>query len=252
MEKLIKEHTISNYECDRNETIKIISIFHLLQDMADVHAEKLNIGYTFYKQNHLAWVGRAYHIKIFSLPKIFDKVILETWPCERTALIATREFSIKDVKGNVLIVASSQWAMIDTTKMKPIKFDSFKLTYDVLPQRALESKFAKIQSPQKADYEKQIQIREDDIDSNGHVNNCVYPMWAMEMFDEQFKKNFILNEMEINFKKPVFKQDNIIVAQVQNNSETDFTIRIGTPEKESALIKATFKKRDIESRRIDL
>lgn len=241
MEKLIKEHTISNYECDRNENIKIISIFHLLQDMADAHAEKLNVGYTFYKQNHLAWVGRAYHIKIFSLPKIFDKIILETWPCERTALLATREFLIKDLQGNTLIAASSQWAMIDTIKMRPIKFDSFNLTYDVLPQRALDTDFVKIHSPQQTDLEKQIQIREDDIDSNGHVNNCVYPMWTMETFDEQFKKDFVLDEMEINFKKPVFKQDNIITAKVQKNSTTNFTISIGTPEKEAALIKTTFR-----------
>ncbi len=243
MEKLIKEHIISNYECDRNEKIKIISIFHLLQDMADAHAEKLNVGYTFYKQNHLAWVGRSYHIKIFSLPKIFDKIILETWPCSRTALIATREFLIKDITGKILIAASSQWAMIDTVKMRPIKFDSFNLTYDVLSERALNTEFAKIHSPQQINLEKQIQIREDDIDSNGHVNNCVYSMWAMETFSQQFKKDFVLDEMEINFKKPVFIQDNIVTAKIQNNSETDFTISIGTPEKEAALIKAKFQKR---------
>ena len=242
MEKLIKEHTISNYECDRNETIKIISIFHLLQDMADAHAEKLNVGYTFYKQNHLAWVGRAYHIKIFSLPKIFDKIILETWPCDRSALIATREFLIKDTKGNTLVAASSQWAMIDTIKMRPIKFDNYNLTYDVLPERALKSEFVKIQQLQKIDLEKQIQIREDDIDSNGHVNNCVYPMWTMEIFTQQFKQDYILDEMEINFKKPIFIQDNIVTAKVQKNSDTDFTISIGTSEKEAALIKTSFKK----------
>ena len=243
MEKLIKEHTISNYECDRNENIKIISIFHLLQDMADAHAEKLNVGYTFYKQNHLAWVGRAYHIKIFSLPKIFDKIILETWPCLRTALIATREFLIKDTNGNTLVAASSQWAMIDTIKMRPIKFDNYNLTYDVLAERALQSDFAKIQQLQKIDFEKQIQIREDDIDSNGHVNNCVSPMWAMETFEEQFKKDFVLDEMEINFKKPVFKQDDTITAKVQKNYDTDFTVSIGTKEKEAALINIKFRKK---------
>ena len=243
MEKLIKEHTISNYECDRNENIKIISIFHLLQDMADAHAEKLNVGYTFYKQNHLAWVGRAYHIKIYSWPKIFDKIILETWPCLRTALIATREFLIKDTNGNTLVAASSQWAMIDTIKMRPIKFDNYNLTYDVLAERALQSDFAKIQQLQKIDFEKQIQIREDDIDSNGHVNNCVYPMWAMETFEEQFKKDFVLDEMEINFKKPVFKQDDTITAKVQKNYDTDFTVSIGTKEKEAALINIKFRKK---------
>ena len=97
-----------------------------------------------------------------------------------------------------------------------------------------------IQQLQKIDFEKQIQIREDDIDSNGHVNNCVYPMWAMETFNEQFKKDFVLDEMEINFKKPIFKQDNIITAKIQKNTDTDFTISIGTTEKEAALVKTKF------------
>ena len=243
MEKLIKHHKISNYECDRNGNLKTISIFHLLQDMADAHAEKLNVGYTFYKQHKLAWVGRAYHIKIFSLPKIFDNVILETWPCGRSALIATRDFFIKDEKENILVAASSQWAMIDTTKMRPIKFDDFNMTYDTLPERALDSQFAKIHGVQKVDREKQIQIREDDIDSNGHVNNCVYPMWAMETFSKEFKENFTLEEMEINFKKPVFIEDNIVTAKIQKDSETDFTVSIGTSEKEAALLKLNFIKK---------
>ena len=49
--------------------------------------------------------------------------------------------------------------------------------------------------------------------------------------------------MEINFKKPVFIQDNIVTAKIQKNSETDFTISIGTPEKEAALVKASFKQK---------
>lgn len=242
MEKLIKNHKITNYECGRNGYLKIIGLFHLLQDMADSHAEKLGVGYTFYKEHKLAWVGRAYHIKIYSLPKNFDDVVLETWPCGRTALIATREFLVKDNKGNILISASSQWAMIDTTRMRPIKFDDFNMTYDILPERALEAEFRKIQQLQRIDSEKQIQIREDDIDSNGHVNNCVYPMWAMETFTKEIKDNFVLEEMEINFKKPVFIEDNIVTAKTQKDSETDFTISIGTAEKEAALLKLCFRR----------
>ncbi|WP_413853737.1 acyl-[acyl-carrier-protein] thioesterase [Candidatus Ruminimicrobium bovinum] len=216
MDKLIRECKISNSQCDINGNIRVISIFHLLQDMADTHAEKLNVGYTFCKEHNLAWVGRAYHLKINYLPKVFDELILETWPCARTPIIAVREFLIKDKTGKILIAASSQWAMIDTIKLRPIKFDSFNLTYDVLPERA--------------------------IDTNGHVNNCIYPMWAMETFTPQFKKDYSLNEMEINFKKPVFIEDNTVTAKVQNNSETDFTISMGTPEKEAALVKILFHK----------
>lgn len=243
MDKFIKEHTVSNYECDKYGNLKIISVFHLLQDMADCHAEILNIGYTFCKQNNTAWIGRAYHIKIKALPKNTDRIILETWPSQKTQIIATREFLIKDINGNVLICASSQWAMIDTIKLRPIRFDKYGLNYDALTDRAVDTDFNKIQQIERVDLQKQIQIRQDDIDTNKHVNNCVYPMWAMETFSSQFKQDFFLDEMEINFKKPTVEEDEFVIAKTQNNSDTNFTISIGTQEKESALIKVNFKKK---------
>lgn len=242
MKKYCQKHIISSYECDKNNNLRIISVFHLLQDMADNHAEKLNIGYTFCKSNNTAWIGRSYHIKINKLPKFTDTIILETWPSEKTQIIATREFLIKDINENILISASSQWAMIDTIKLRPIKFDKYNLNYDVLYYRAIKTNFDKISQIDKIDFQKEIQVRADDIDSNGHVNNCVYPMWAMETFTTQFKQEYFLNEMEINFKKPTFEQDKII-TKTQKNSETNFTISIGTQEKESALIRVNFTKK---------
>ena len=64
---------------------------------------------------------------------------------------------------------------------------------------------------------------------------------GLETFTQQFKQDYILDEMEINFKKPVFIQDDLIISKIQKNSETDFTISIQTTEKESALIKIKFK-----------
>ena len=64
---------------------------------------------------------------------------------------------------------------------------------------------------------------------------------GLETFTQQFKQDYILDEMEINFKKPIFIQDDLITSKVQKNSETDFTISIQTTEKESALIKIKFK-----------
>ena len=50
--------------------------------------------------------------------------------------------------------------------------------------------------------------------------------------------------MAVNyFKKPVFIEDNIVTAKIQKDSETDFTVSIGTSEKEAALLKLNFIKK---------
>ena len=74
MEKYVKEYNLRTYECDKNGYLRIVSLFNLLQDMADSHAADLGLGMEFCLSNGLAWVGANYHIKINRMPKIHENI----------------------------------------------------------------------------------------------------------------------------------------------------------------------------------
>ena len=76
MEKLVKEYTLRTYECDKNGYLRVVTLFNILQDMADSHATILGLGMEFCLSNGLAWVGANYHIKINRMPKIYENMWL--------------------------------------------------------------------------------------------------------------------------------------------------------------------------------
>ena len=201
MEKFIKEYKIRTYECDKNSNLRILTLMNILQDMADSHASDLHLGLEFCLSQGLAWVGSNYHIKINRLPTLHETIKVTTWPSAEKKIGAVRDFVIEDEQGNVIIVASSQWILIDFVRKRPISLKENLPEYTVIPERALETDFPKLPEPERADCQRRFLVRFDDIDINRHVNNAVYPLWATEAVDHDFRDNHVPCELEIAFKK---------------------------------------------------
>ena len=69
-------YEIKSYECDNTLHLKLMSVFNLFQDVADKHAEKMGVGYTFCQQRKIGWVGVNYHIRFYKRPAWREKIIL--------------------------------------------------------------------------------------------------------------------------------------------------------------------------------
>lgn len=209
--KYEKEYTISTYECDKNSNLRLITLFNILQDMADGHAEKLNLGLSWCLENAMAWVGSNYHVKIERMPKMHEKIKVVSWPSAEKRIAAIRDFIVFDNQGNEIIKASSVWVLIDVTRKRPLSLKTTLPEYSVNPERALETDFNKLPPLEKTDYSKEFSVRFDDIDINGHVNNSIYPIWASEALEKSFRCSHNIKEIEIEFKKEAFYEDDIIV-----------------------------------------
>lgn len=218
MEKFIQNHIVYSYECDQEEKLRLLTLFNLLQNTADFHAEELNVGYKFFIEKNMCWVGAGYALHINKRPKWGDKITFQTWPSGLTPVAAIRDFNVMDNEGNSLFTATSQWVLIDihSGRPQPTKNNVGSLT--ALPERALQSTFPKIPEPLRVDFEKHFYVRYDDIDINKHVNNAIYPVWASEGVPHNFRETHEIEDMQISFKKPAFFGDEILVlTQIDGN-----------------------------------
>ena len=221
MEKYILDHTVHSFECDMEGKLRLLTLFNLLQHIADLHAEKLNLGYKFFVQKQMCWVGANYVLHINKRPKWGDEISFQTWPSGLTPVSAIRDFNIADKDGNSLFTATSQWVLIDmnTGRPQPIKKNIENL--DSLNERALDSNFPAIQPPERVDFEKHFYVRYDDIDINKHVNNAIYPVWASEAVPNEFREKHEIKDISISFKRPSFFGDEILVlTQIDENQTT--------------------------------
>ena len=217
MEKYIKEYNLRTYECDKNGNLRIITLFNILQDIADSHAADMGLGIKYCLSKGFAWVGANYHVKINRLPKTHECIKIITWPSEQRKLGAIRDFAIYDDQDNMIISATSQWILIDVARKRPIALKDNLPEYTIINEHSLVSSFEKLPQVQRADFNKTFSIRFDDIDINMHVNNSLYPLWASETLDYTFRDKYVPSEIEISFKKEGhLGEDVCVISQIDD------------------------------------
>lgn len=243
MEKYTKEYNLRTYECDKFGYLRIVTLFNILQDIADTHASDLGLGMEYCLSKGLAWVGANYHIKINRMPKIHENIKIITWPSEERKLGAIRDFAVYDNSGNMIITATSQWILIDFARKRPISLKDNLPEYTVINEHTMISNFEKLPQPQKIDFEKNFSIRFDDIDINMHVNNALYPLWASEALDHTFRDEHLISEIEISFKKEGHLGEDINVTTEINQLQTLHSIKSLSDNRELSTIRINWIKR---------
>ncbi|MDR1026071.1 MAG: hypothetical protein LBL47_01605 [Lactobacillus sp.] len=242
---LEKKFDIKTYEGDKNGDLRIITLMNLFQDAADSHASALNVGLEHCLRGGLAWVGSAYHIKINKLPKLHEEITIKTWPSIKNKLTAIREFEVANEKGGKLILASSQWVLLNVEKKRPVSLDDNLPDFPNTPTRAVETDFPKITEVTEHNFDKHFYVRFDDIDINDHVNNAIYPLWATESVKDQFRLGHTPKEIEIAFKKEGLFGEMIRVNTLMEEKLSNHSVR-GNDDRELARVRILWAENKVD------
>lgn len=227
MQKYTKRYVLKSYECDESFHLRLMSLFNFFQDVADMHAEEMGVGYTFCEQRKIGWVGANYHVQINRMPQWREPVVLSTWPSGKTLVSGIRDFQMTDEAGNVLVKASSQWVVVDIEKMRPVSVQKYLPDYEVIEERAVETTFPKWPSVEQPTTVINVPVLHDHIDFNKHVNNANYPVWAVDSLPESFLQTHQLSKLEVVFKKPALLGDIVTVSTQINGLETQHDLTKG-------------------------
>ena len=223
--KFKKEYVVKSYEVDCYGFLRLLTLMNLLQDAAMGSADMLGVGLEKCAERGLTWFGSDYYLQINRLPKMDEHFVIETWPADTKLWGAIRDFVVYDSTGDEIIKVSSQWVLIDLKRLRPVPLSKYFPDYQPLNERALPVEFMKIALPENFEREDVIKVRFDDIDINNHVNNAVYPLWASECVDKDFRQQHCPAEIEINFKKSAVYGENVVVLSRQTQNETYHSIR---------------------------
>lgn len=244
MEKFEREYHIRSYECDKSGQLRLVTLMNILQDMADSHASKLGLGYDFCVHNGYAWFGSNYHIKIERLPQCHEQIRIQTWPAEKKKLGVIRDFAIFDQDNHCIIRASSLWILIDFARKRPIAIEKAIPDYHPLEERSLATDFQKLPPIETVHHTKVFQARYDDIDFNNHVNNAIYPLWAVETSSPEFHDSHFPAEIEIFYKKECHLDEMVEVLVQETNQACLYLIKSRTDDRELAQLKIIWQNKD--------
>lgn len=188
-------------ECDENGKLTLYSLLNYLQDCATFHGEDADIGFEHNKPLGLAWIVTDMQLLARRYPAFKEEITVNTW-CDRFhGYIGHRCFSVEDAAGREIVLAASDWVFMNMKKQEPARVTEDQIQgYGVCPELAIAEDLGKrkVRLPEKlsdrgsltarADGRKYepVVIREEDLDTNHHVNNAQYVRMASRFLPEGF------------------------------------------------------------------
>lgn len=234
-----KTYPIKYYEMDLNMVLKPSALLNILQDIATVNAEMLGFGYSFVHPRNYAWFLIKYHMEFDEYPALVDDLTIKTEPRGVSKIIASRDFEIWDNQKRLGRVVSN-WMMIDLNAKSILPLAKVAPQMPLFEKRENDLAFEKIPAPENIDFEKSFEIRYDDIDSNRHVNNANYIVWAFEVLPYEFKGKHKLKTLDVVYKKEIAYGQNV-VSQAQfdeENKTSTHVLKNATTGEELCFVKA--------------
>lgn len=205
--------TLYNSYFDYHDRITTKSILNIFQDVASVHAEDLGVGYQAMLEKNLYWILSRIKIDILKMPQINQTVIVETWPHVKGRIDFDRDLKILSEDGDVLIIGTSKWCVIDTQSRTLQRTDNVNYIGEYCTDVNYEERFGKIMLPEidlehKFDYA----VMFSDLDHNKHMNNTNYANLIVSSANNKQYSHF-----EINFNSECVLGDSINVLHATAN-----------------------------------
>ena len=204
---------------DMNDKLSAKSVLNLFQDLAALHADMIGVGYLSMLEKNLYWILSRIKFDVLKMPVPNQTVIVETWPHEKGRIDFDRDFKILSEDGDVLIIGTSKWCVIDTETRSLQRTENVNYNGEIFEEKNYEDKFAKISVPTESLQEKFVHtVRFSDLDHNHHMNNTNY---ALLSANATANKEF--SHYEINFLSECLEGDEIVVMSAKTE-EGEFVV----------------------------
>ena len=214
-----KDYTITCYEADANQLMRPTAMLDLMQEAANVNASTLGFGYDEMINSNIAWVLSRTHVKFINTPKWRQEVNLKTWHKGVSKLFYLRDFILSDKEGNPMVLATTSWLIIDMNTRRLVRNNDLALSDTAMD--AIATPADKVVFPVDIEPElvRKHPITWSEIDTNGHVNNVKYVVWAVDAVKAEDIKERPLKELLINYDAEVMPGDVVKIFRVRQETE---------------------------------
>lgn len=205
-----KKYTISVKNVGGGNLLTNNGVLSLLEEIGCIHSDIAGYGINQMEKTHLSWVLLHWKVKVLKRPVYNETVTLKTWSRNSSKVITYRDFEIYDENNNLITIATSKWALVNTDNGGIVK-----ITPEIIESYSPEDEknvFGEIDIPKLkepvdlADIEDNIEpafsftVLRRDIDMNHHMHNLYYLDYAIEALPKEVYENLNCNEFEIMYK----------------------------------------------------
>lgn len=192
-------------DLDDKTTLRPSSLVSILQNSAISHSNAAGYDLGWFSDNEYGWVLLHWHIRIERLPEEGEEMYVSTWAMPHKRTQASRDFLMKNERGEEVCYASSRWVLLNSRTRKPIRFDKeFVERYRCAAPHNFREETFRIGIPEEGDsplFCREFVTTRRDTDFNGHINNVAYVDWALDDIPEEIYRNCQISDIRVEYKK---------------------------------------------------
>ncbi len=175
---------VRSYEVDEAGLIGPGTLLRYLEHLATQASKARGFDHMWYEVQGSAWVVRTMALSIRALPALGQEVEMATWLSTFRRVQAFREYAIwRPATGQLIARAQARWAYVDRERGQILRIpdvlvNTFGVLGHAMPYMKQLGATSNVQPPDHARYS--LRARRYEMDSQLHVNNCVYVDWLDE------------------------------------------------------------------------
>ena len=168
-------------DIDQGAKMSLAGIMNAMQDCVNINSESIGKGIDYLLETKRTWFAINWYIEINRYPKMFEDVVVKTWPYNFSSSMGFRNVIMEDMSGQVIVAADSIWTLVDLDTGRPIRITEDDTTgYDLEDKFPIENPGRKIKLPNDFELIDTVAVKKSDIDYNGHMSNGKYIQLADE------------------------------------------------------------------------
>lgn len=203
------------------------AIIRILENAGGRHSESLNLGLNSIEATGVSWILLGWKVKVILRPKYNEELTVNTWGREANRAFTYRDYEIYDESGNLCIIATSKWAIVDINnghlaEITPELIEPYKCE----SKKVFESDYNfKLKEPKTKESQIEYKAQRRDIDVNKHVHNLYYLDFAYEALPQDIYEKCGFNNIEIMYKKQIRLNDKIKCIYTNEDNQNIVTIK---------------------------
>jgi fatty acyl-ACP thioesterase A len=194
-------------------------------------------------------------LRVRKYPKWGEKVAVSTWFEPQGKIAARRDYAIADAQtGECMGEATSQWVVFNLGSRRMARIPNSVLEdfkFQALEQQVMEEGYTADKLPDVSEVGSACaapithNVRRNDMDMNGHVNNVVYVQWLLESVPPETWQNHVLSEIILEYRSECNFGDSVTATccEIEEASDTYVLLhKLARGEGEIVRAKTVWKK----------
>lgn len=206
-----EDYTVNTLVLNPRKRLGFLGLLSILQDVAWLHADHLGHSYEDLIRQGAIWVLGRQKLLMTGWPSWGDEITVRTWIRPIDGLFIHRDYEILS-GGRKLGEGVASWLTVNvrTRRLMKMTFSGDDLAFRS-DGGVLTMTPGRVDPPSGLGELSRFQVRNSDLDVNGHVNNVHYAQWVVDALPADLVRRIEIMGYEANFLSEVNLGDEVTI-----------------------------------------